>query len=144
MIKHPIDYLIQCCFKGCQRMPFVSFLLGFMFSVHYYCHQKLFSIVDLSSLAYYCYASFRILEDVISRSRKSVRLWSYPSLIMNYTNKLVLILLVVYYYMGPLALVKLCLPRLLLIIPLLPLSELLDLNLFKSTLGRYDFLVICV
>ncbi|KAL5073562.1 hypothetical protein RYX36_012546 [Vicia faba] len=59
-----------------------------------------------------------ILEDVISRSRKFVRMYIYLSHIMIYTRKLVLILLEVSYYMAPLELVKQCLPKLLLIIPL--------------------------
>ena len=87
---------------------------------------------------------FRTLEDVISRNRKSARPWSYPLRIMNYTNKLVLILPMVFYCMDPLALVKQCLPKLLWIIPLLPSSGLWDLSLCRSMLVRYDFYIICI
>lgn len=94
-------------------------------------------ILTLKILCHHSF--FRTLEDVISRNRKSVRLLSYPLHIMNYTSKLVLTLLVVYYCMDLLALAKQCLPRLLLITPLLPSSGLWDLNLCRSILVRYVF-----
>lgn len=86
----------------------------------------------------YCYNFLRILEDVISRSKKFVRQLSYPLRTTNFTNKLVLIHLVVFYYMVPLALVKQCLPRLLLTIQLQPSLGLSDPNLFRNILVRCD------
>ena len=108
----------------------------------YCCHLKLYFYVTWLFSLDMVLIFFRILEDVLFKSRKFVRLWSYHSHITSYTNKSVLILLKVFYYMAPLELVKQCLSKPFLIIPMPPSSGLWVLNLCRSILARYEF-VIC-
>ena len=129
---------ISNCFCGIFVRPMFSILskmLSWGFS---------FFIYGMFLSPFHVFDIFRTLEDVIYKNRISTRLWSYPLHIMNYTNKLVLILPMVFYCMDPLALVKQCLPKLLWIIPLLPSSGLWDLSLCRSMLVRYDFYIICI
>ena len=82
----------------------------------------------------------RILEDVIFRNRRFVRLLSCHLHTTSFTSRLVLTLHEVSCFMDPLVLGRLCWLKLLLTIQQLLSLGLLALSLCRSTSARYSFL----